>query len=429
VHVGLLLAFDPRRHLLLVLLVCALGFVALGWAVRRLAVRPPAAREALLVAAVLRLLLLPLPPTLSDDLGRYLWDGRVATSGNNPYALPPSAPELEPLRDDLWRRLPHREVPTIYPPLALAAFSIASRLPGAALLLKAAFVAADLLACALLLRLAAARGTPPSRVLWYAWNPLVAFEVAAMGHVEPVGIAACLAATLALVRRPPRPGLAGAAAAAAALAKLAPAAALPMWARQSRRPALFVALALGLLACGLGPIVAASGGVPPGLVAYGVRWEFDGPLFEPLWRLLAWARADVAGKRALDALEARLGDWQALDAVYPWVYPQLLAKLGLAAAGLVAIGLSLRERDPIAGTGRLFGRLLLVSATVHPWYVLWILPWAALCAQPAWIALSGLVLLSYLAAEGAAPLWPWIYLAVWLPFFALLLWRPRWSSA
>ena len=53
----------------------------------------------------------------------------MAAAGLNPYALAPAAEELTPLRDEIWRRMPHKEVPTVYPPLAIAAFSIASRLP------------------------------------------------------------------------------------------------------------------------------------------------------------------------------------------------------------------------------------------------------------------------------------------------------------
>ena len=86
-----------------------------------------------------------------------------------------------------------------------------------------------------------------------------------------------------------------------------------------------------------------------------------------------------------------------------------------------AVALSLRERDPVAGTGRLFGRLLLCSATVYPWYLLWVLPWAALRRDAAWLALSGLILLSYLPQFAGVALWPWVYLGIWGPFAILLL--------
>ncbi|MDP9120593.1 MAG: hypothetical protein M3O15_04370, partial [Acidobacteriota bacterium] len=130
---------------------------------------------------LLRLPLLPLPLTLSDDVLRYVWDGKVASAGRNPYALSPEAEELAPLRDEAWRHLPHRGLPTVYPPLAIAAFSIAARLPFPILAWKGLATAADLAACALLLALARRTGRPEGLAVWYAWNPLAALETAGMG--------------------------------------------------------------------------------------------------------------------------------------------------------------------------------------------------------------------------------------------------------
>ena len=84
---------------------------------------------------------------------------------------------------------------------------------------------------------------------------------------------------------------------------------------------------------------------------------------------------------------------------------------------------------PAAATGRLLGTVLLLSATVYPWYVVWVLPWAALYRHTAWRALSALILLSYLAQRGGVPLMPWVFAAIWVPFWILLATGRRWSSA
>src|SRR4029077_545413 len=138
-----------------------LGLLAAAWWLESKEV--PSGKALLLAALLLRLPLLPLPPTLSDDVLRYLWDGKVAAAGLNPYALPPAADRLSSLRDETWRRLPHTQVPTVYPPLAVAAFSIASRLPFPLLAWKTMVTAADLLACWLLLGVARRLGVPPGR--------------------------------------------------------------------------------------------------------------------------------------------------------------------------------------------------------------------------------------------------------------------------
>jgi hypothetical protein len=426
---GLLLLSDLAHRLGLALGILALGFAWLAWAGRRLEARGAGAAKAiLLVAALVRLPLVALPPTLSDDVLRYVWDGRVAVAGFNPYRLAPDASELTPLRDGLWRRLPHREVPTVYPPLALAAFSIAARLPAPVYVWKALVAAVDLALVAMLLALARRRGTAPARAVWYAWNPLVALEGAGMGHVDVLGAAAVVAVALLLTDRearaaPARAGrtaLAALAAAAGVLVKLAPAAAMPMWARQSGRPWRFLAVGLGVSAAALAPVAVACGGVPPGLSTYAVSWEFNGPLYEPLWRGLDSAGVAPALHRALDRAKERTANYALGNSLYPYLYPQLLAKLLLAGGMAWAFARSLRVRDPLAGAGRLFGALLLCSATVYPWYLLWVLPWAALERRVPWLALSALLPLSYLPQAAGVPLWPWVFLAIWAPFFALL---------
>ena len=436
------------------MLLLGAAFPALVWAARRLEAGGAAGGVILTGALLLRLCLLPLPLSLSDDAVRYLWDGRVAAAGQNPYLLAPESERLAPLREPAGGLPPHADVPTVYPPLAIAAFSIAARLPAPVAAWKTLAAAADLLGCLFLIRLARRLGLPAARAAWYAWNPLVVLEGAGMGHVDVLAVAAALGAVLLLVGRPAaaagleRPRVLGAAAWAAAgvLAKLGPLAVLPFWARRSGRPALFLAAALGLTGLALLPVAAAAGGLPPGFAAYGLHWEFNGPLYEPLWRLLDAAGAAPALARGLDLLEHRTREFERWDWLYPWLYPQLLAKLALAAGALGVVLFSLRGagRDDgataagtghvdwitaagtgrvdwitAAGTGRLFSGLLLCSATVYPWYLLWILPWAALARHPAWLALSGLLPLAYLTQAGAA-LWPWLYLAIWGPFFVLL---------
>lgn len=424
VHVALLSVYDLGRHPGLTLALLGAAFASHAWAVRRLELDVSPA-SVLVIAAVLRILLLPLPPTLSDDILRYRWDGRVAVAGHNPYRLAPESSELSELRDEVWQRMPHKEVPTVYPPLALGVFSIASLLPAPALAIKLLLTAADLLTCALLLRLALALGVPAGRTLWYAWSPLATIEVAGMGHVDAL-VALAIVATVALLLRG-RPATAAAAAAAGVLAKLVPAVALPMWSRQSGKPWRFLALASALILAAIGPFLLALGGPPPGLVTYGVSWEFNGPLYEPVWRLFDVIGLDHRIKDGLDTLKAWTGRHDELNHVYPLVYPQLLAKAALLALLAIFVAASLRATAPLAGSGRLLAGVLLCSATLYPWYLLWILPLAALARHRAWLALAGSIQLSYLPQLAGVPLFPWLFALIWLPFFFLLL-VERWSS-
>jgi hypothetical protein len=240
-----------------------------------------------------------------------------------------------------------------------------------------------------------------------------------MGHLEPIAVFFVVLTVLLLVKR--RAAWAAVAAALGVAAKLGPLAAVPMWARQSRRPILFSSLAAGL---GLVLFIPLFSGAK-GLGIYAVSWEFNGPLYEPLWRWLKWLEVDLAIKSFLAAVETWSGDHHALDFVYPFVYPRLLAKLILAAAAAVLVVRSAFWKGPVEGAGALFGGLLLCAATLYPWYLLWVLPWAALTQHRAFLALSATSMLCYLPQFYGVSHMPWIFFLVWGPFW-LLLWRSRW---
>src|SRR5262245_25317138 len=102
---GLFLSVQPfNRHIPATLtvysLLCA-GIAGLAVGLRRWT--PDTERRAfglqagivLVSALVMRAMLFTTAPTLSDDVYRYLWDGRVQNAGLNPYLYPPSSQELE----------------------------------------------------------------------------------------------------------------------------------------------------------------------------------------------------------------------------------------------------------------------------------------------------------------------------------------------
>ncbi len=422
-HGALLAIRDLAAHPWLTVATLAVAFAALYGCRRVRRLRPA---TILGVAVALRALLVPLPPTLSDDVLRYMWDGKVLTNGSNPYALAPDAPELAALRDEAWERMPHREVEAVYPPLAMALFSIATLAAWPLLAWKLLLTAIEMAGCWLFVRWMDRRGEPPGRALLYAWNPLVTLEVAGMGHVDGVGVALMIAVVTLLDRRPI---VAGIAAAGAVLAKLVPLLALPLWWQRAREGRRFALPATALLLAGLVPVVASTG-VPPGWVRFGVSWEFNGPLFEPLWRGLDAAGAEEGLHHLFDRAKQWTGAHEFWNRFYPWVYPQLLAKgaLGLLLAVLWWRIWRRRSLTPPVATGRVFGALILCSATVYPWYLLWVLPWAAAAGHRGWLALSGLAVLSYLPQHAGLELMPWVFAAIWGPF-AWLSWSGRrWSS-
>src|SRR6266568_4739443 len=92
----------------------------LGRLIPSLAKRPrPPFRPGLIVAAaiVFRLTFWPLYPALSDDVFRYLWEGKLQAAGGNPYAARPNDPAWKSLRDESFASTPGRDFRAVYGPL------------------------------------------------------------------------------------------------------------------------------------------------------------------------------------------------------------------------------------------------------------------------------------------------------------------------
>lgn len=337
-------------------------------------------------ALTFRLALLPVPPELSDDIYRYLWDGHVQLEGVNPYAYAPADPALERLQTPEHGLINNPDIRTIYPPLAQLAFVLVGLGGGTIFVAKALWVLLDLATAWLLTRVADRTGRDPLLVLaLYAWSPLLVIEVAWNGHLEPLGLAPI---ALLLYWRP-NPIRAGIALALAALAKFAPIAALPpLVARYGWRFAAAVAVTLGALYL---PYLGAGKMLFAGLGTFAEHWRFQE------------------------------GAFGVLELLFPGpLRPRILA--GATVVAVVA-WTTWRRFDPERALFWILGAGLLLSHTIHPWYVLWALPFAALRVSVPWLLLSALVFLGYWGLETyhATGLWP-------QPTWArVLLWAPVWS--
>ncbi len=80
----------------------------------------------LLVAVLARILLIDAGSYASNDVDRYLFDGRIAIEGFDPYRVSHDAPQLQSLREQWQPPSEHAKYVTLYPPLALALFSAAA---------------------------------------------------------------------------------------------------------------------------------------------------------------------------------------------------------------------------------------------------------------------------------------------------------------
>lgn len=378
----------------------ALYLAGLWLVMRRLRSTAGALAVVLGFAALFRILVLWTPVYLSSDLYRYLWDGRVQLAGISPYRYPPAAPELASLRDAGIH--PHINRPaavTVYPPGAQWLFAFAAvAAPRTIVGWRALLCLLEVATIWLLLRILRRLAAPATAVLAYAWSPLVVFEGVQAGHMDLAVIPVVL---LALLWRSKGSAVwAGVALGLAVLLKLYPAIlALAWWRRREWGfPAAVVAtVALGYLPYAMAHGVGALGFLPT---------YFGGG-----------AEDFNVGLRALLTYPLGFHDRVVRSAAMGALFATL-------AAVLVGIGLTRAEgsRALWRATALAIGAyLLLVPTAMHPWYVLWMVPFLCVGPAPAWLFFSGAVTLSYVEYVAETPMPWWAWLGQWGPLYVLLL--------
>lgn len=308
--------------------------------------------------AVFRLFFLPLSPTLSEDVYRYQWEGRVVRAHLNPYLVYPAMPGLGWAQDPRHLIETGKTTPTLYPPISEAVFSCIHTIAG----YKRLFTALDLATVVLLLIILSATDRPLQQVLIYAWNPAVLISFSLSGHNDSLAIVALLGATILLIIGS-RGLMSIGFLALSALAKLFPVFLLPSFLKLSRWSFAGI-FASVLFLCYL-PFLGAGGHLFHGLSDFVAEWEGN----DSLYRLFL-----AAGNSPRQA-HFVAGVILLLLIVYV-----LRARMDIFRAWLVIL----------AG-------LLFLSSNAFPWYFTWIVPF--LCVYPS----PGLLLLTVTCVLGYSP--------------------------
>lgn len=339
-------------------------------------------------AAIASAIWLAAPPSLSDDVYRYLLDGRVAVSGLNPYAYAPSSPKLEDHAGALGALINHPELPTIYPPVAQGLFALNAVIGGSVIGWRLLCVALALGGAVLLQRVRPSTLGRPTAV-FVATHPLVVVTAASNGNVDVAGpllLAGALGATAASCR--------GIWLGLAAGTKLFPLALPAAWlGRHGWGHALRVgAVAAGLVALAYLPVAGIGSKASGSLGRYAETWEYGASGFRVLSggtdAALALAGVDEAllapGSASRETTfyqgQATRGRWIARHELAGTV-ARWLGALGLLGVAVWARRLAL---PPASAMVALVAWLFVSSPVVHPWYLLWLLgPAAASSSVPA----------------------------------------------
>jgi hypothetical protein len=415
--------------------------------------KPPAGRQRwielsiiLLGALVLRLIVLPVPPNLSHDAWRYLWDARITLHGYSPYVYVPRDPALVHLRNISFDNSRYRDVPTLYPPGAQAFYLLSYLLaPDNLLVLKSMFVGLDLVTCCALAFLLLSRGLDPARCIIYAWCPLPIIEFAFQGHHEAITIAftalafMCASGTWRGSRI-----VTGFLIAMATLTNIYPILFLPVLLRRGDN------LLLAMTTLHTRQVSSRSWLAKVGLT-YQILLGFLGMCWRD-WALLATCFATVILAYVPYAL---LGHGQVFGFLTTYTSEPssnagsvlltvrwLGAAIGLSQAATLVLGYGvdllvvggmalvvgwLRKLERISvevAVLLLTGAVFAVSTHLYPWYTIALLPWLALAIGPLWTRKGGV------SGKHLAVLVTWYFACIsitWYFFFFLFFTSPTWG--
>lgn len=381
-----------------------------------------AAAAVVLVAIALRApVILTHTPSISDDIWRFMFDGRVLASGHNPYLVAPADVDADhprfPWESELAARTNNGNLVTIYLPTSQLFFAGAAWITPpdawaeperATIPFRLVFVAFELVAIVLML-MALRRG---HRSAWwaivYAWHPLSVTEIAASGHHDPIGYAFLIAALLLADTKASRPLAWSSLLAVGGAVKPFP---IPLALIALRSQPLRT----WLMAAGAGLITSLALYLP-----FLATHEFEPA--RGLW----------------DTTQNFIWRWSFQGSVYSILHalaftPENARRICMALLGIVLIVLYGCRIDLWRSARVFLFAALLFSTTAHPWYLPWALVLTPISFSPAvWIASLTLPWGYFVLTDVVG--WsvpPWLGVITYLPVYGALLvdwtclWRRR----
>ena len=352
----------PRQQFGLLIGLLAGLFLGYAWVTREKDSVIDIDRFLFLSAVLFRLLLLFAMPQLSDDVYRFVWDGRLLVHGYNPYLYLPNQLLNTPiaavcgLDNSLFRQLNSPNYFTVYPPVNQALFGIGSYMAPSSLpdsfianimWMRVPVILCEIGSLWLMVKMLRRLRMKPNLALLYGLNPLVIIELTGNLHFEAVMIFFSLLAVWLLMQN--RLVLSAGALALAIGTKLVPLLLLPLIVRYlGWRKGIWYALLTGILTAALFTPFASVElvrNVFSSINLYFQKFEFNASVYYVLRTIGYW----IEGYNAIE----RIGFWLSVTTT------------------LSIVWIAFRWRT-VPVSVQLIATLTLYFAfatTVHPWYI------------------------------------------------------------
>lgn len=332
-----------------------------------------------------RISLLSVEPIASDDIYRYLWDGKVQAHGLNPYEYAPDDSVLSSLHSTvLPEKINFPHMKTVYPPFAEWVFLSSYAMFGESITgFKVLIFLSEAASIWLLLVLMSRLRIPQRNIALYALCPLPIMQFMIDGHLDALGFPLLLAFLLLWFNNHKTRALLSYA--LAALVKLFPFYFLPSIVSVAREKGIRVILI---------PLVICFAAYVPYVLSHGSPFESLG-IYTTNW--------------TANSLLLELTYWIFKD--------NQIAHYVMGGLSILYLGIMFAIRAPLLRKMYLtMLGMLLLSPTVHVWYVTWIA--LLLPLYPRWSGVAFVALVSL----ATFPVIKYIHANVWSePFWITIL--------
>ncbi len=345
-------------------------------------------------------------PTLSGDIYRYIWDGKLINDGISPYKYPPDASQLDYLHDANWQLVENKNIISPYPPLLELINALTYRISPTVAAFKAATIVAGIGTVAVLPYMLRKINYDPRLTILFAWNPLFILEFGSSGHDDTIALFFVSLSMYFLLSNKRIPS--AAMMALGVVSKLFPLLILPIFLKRwgAKGIIVLVAIIVGLYA----PFFFLGGSVVNTLSVYVLS---STPIFNAgIFAVFQNIFANLGANEALFA--SRIIEYSVFGGVLIYMLWMILRK-------------NLADMQLIRYAGILLSVYIIFSSTIEPWYVSWLfVPFLIMMPTWSWILFSGTVFLTYLTYT-QTPIspgyWPeilWVKIAEFAPLYGMI---------